>query len=95
MHCDGENSTAISLCSCSCYCLQFIYISREEMAAVAAFIKQRGRVAIAELAARSDELIDLEQKAGQLPAGLAGDVDDLFSPNGGGDAAPSLVDVTA
>ena len=41
-------------------CLQFIYISREEMAAVADFIRQRGRVAIAELAAKSDAFIDLE-----------------------------------
>lgn len=42
---------------------QFIYISPAEMEAVASFIKQRGRVAIAELAARSDELIDLEARA--------------------------------
>lgn len=46
------------------------------MAAVAAFIKQRGRVAIAELAAKSDTLIDLEGKAGLLPDDLA--ADDVF-----------------
>ena len=46
-------------------CLQFIYISREEMEAVASFMKQRGRVAIAELAAKSSQFIDLEEKAVQ------------------------------
>ena len=43
--------------------MQFIYISREEMEAVASFMKQRGRVAIAELAAKSSQFIDLEEKA--------------------------------
>ena len=33
---------------------QFIYISVEEMEAVAAFIRRKGRVAITELAAKSD-----------------------------------------
>ncbi|KAG2454668.1 hypothetical protein HYH02_000507 [Chlamydomonas schloesseri] len=42
---------------------KYIYISREEMGAVAAYIRQRGRVAIGELAARSAALIDLEPKA--------------------------------
>ncbi|KAK9864453.1 hypothetical protein WJX84_000241 [Apatococcus fuscideae] len=42
---------------------KFIYISREEMEAVASFMKQRGRVAIAELAAKSSQFIDLEEKA--------------------------------
>ena len=41
---------------------KFIYISRAEMAATAAFITSRGRVAIAELAAKSSALIDLEPK---------------------------------
>lgn len=31
---------------------KFIYISRDEMAAVAAFITRRGRVAVSELAAK-------------------------------------------
>lgn len=70
---------------------QFIYISREEMAAVAAFIKHRGRVAIAELAAKSDMLIDLESKAAQLPTDLA--ADDFF-PGADGDS-PAMVDVAA
>lgn len=41
---------------------KFIYISREEMAAVAGFVRSRGRVAIGELAAKSSTFIDLEQK---------------------------------
>ena len=35
------------------------------MEAVASFVKQRGRVAIAELAAKSSQFIDLEEKAVQ------------------------------
>ena len=42
---------------------QFIYISKEEMAAVAEFVKRRGRVAISELAAKSNTFIDLEARA--------------------------------
>ncbi|EDW85183.1 uncharacterized protein Dwil_GK14514 [Drosophila willistoni] len=38
---------------------KFIYISQEELAAVAKFIKQRGRVSIAELAESSNNLINL------------------------------------
>eukprot|EP00887_Chlorella_sp_A99_P002582 scaffold6.g2582.t1 len=38
---------------------KFIYISREEMEAAAVFIRARGRVAIAELAASSAEFLDL------------------------------------
>ncbi len=41
------------------------------MEAVASFMKQRGRVAIAELAAKSSQFIDLEEKAVQ-PAQLSG-----------------------
>jgi DDRGK domain-containing protein 1 len=65
--------------------VQFIYISRAEMEAVASFIKHRGRVAIAELAAKSDTLIDLELKAVQLPAD-----EDLFA-----DSSAVAVDVSA
>lgn len=43
--------------------IQFIYISTEEMAAVAEFVKRRGRVAISELAAKSNTFIDLEARA--------------------------------
>ena len=42
---------------------KYIYISPEEMQAVAEFVKARGRVAIAELAAKSAGLIDLDAKA--------------------------------
>ncbi|NXY24159.1 DDRGK protein, partial [Atrichornis clamosus] len=39
---------------------KFIYITAEEMAAVAQYIKQRGRVSIAELAQASNSLINLQ-----------------------------------
>lgn len=39
---------------------KFIYVSREEMAAVADFIRSNGRVAISALAAKSSAFIDLE-----------------------------------
>lgn len=38
---------------------KFIYVSQQEMEAVAKFIKQRGRVSIAELAENSNKLINL------------------------------------
>jgi hypothetical protein len=41
---------------------KFIYISREEMATVADYIKSKGRVAISELAAMSNQFIDLEER---------------------------------
>ena len=43
--------------------MQFIYISKEEMQAVADFIHRRGRISVAELAAKSNTFIDLEEKA--------------------------------
>ena len=46
--------------------MQFIYISKEEMEAVAEFIKRRGRVAISELAAKSNTFIDLEARASMV-----------------------------
>lgn len=39
---------------------KFIYITPEEMAAVAQYIKQRGRVSIAELVQASNSLINLQ-----------------------------------
>lgn len=39
---------------------KFIYISPEELQAVAKFIKQRGRVTISELAESSNTLINLQ-----------------------------------
>ena len=65
---------------------QFIYISVEEMEAVAAFIRRKGRVAITELAAKSDELIDLAPKDVE-PADAAGL--DVFA------AGPTLVEAAA
>lgn len=38
---------------------KFIYISKKELEAVAKFVKQRGRVSIAELAEHSNNLINL------------------------------------
>ena len=61
-----------------CMPMQFIYISREEMEAVAGFMKQKGRVAIAELAAKSSQFIDLEEKALQ-PAQLHLDLEEQES----------------
>ncbi len=49
-------------------CLQFIFISPEEMRAVAGFIRQRGRISIAELAQRSAAFIDLAPR-GEAPVG--------------------------
>ncbi|KAL4442126.1 hypothetical protein ABPG77_011387 [Micractinium sp. CCAP 211/92] len=46
---------------------KFIFISPEEMRAVADFICSRGRIAIAELAHRSNEFVDLEAR--ELGAG--------------------------
>lgn len=42
---------------------KFIYISQEEMRAVADFIKRTGRVSIAHLAQKSNEFVDLQPKA--------------------------------
>ena len=39
---------------------KFIYISQEELEAVAKFIKQRGRVSISEISDSSNSLINLE-----------------------------------
>lgn len=39
---------------------KFIFISEEELAAVATFIRQRGRVSIAELVSSSNSLINLQ-----------------------------------
>jgi hypothetical protein len=70
---------------------QFIYISVEEMEAVAAFIRRKGRVAIAELAAKSDELIDLSPKEVECAADAA--ALDVFGMSGA--AGPSLIEATA
>jgi hypothetical protein len=43
--------------------LQYIYITLEEMHAVAQHLTKQGRIRISELAAKSSSLIDLEPKA--------------------------------
>ena len=45
---------------------KFIYISEEELQAVADFIKKRGRVSIAELVSSSNTLINLQPENSQL-----------------------------
>ena len=41
---------------------KYIYISMEEMNAVADYIKRQGRVSISHLASKSNQFIDLEPK---------------------------------
>jgi len=67
---------------------KYIYISAEEMQAVARYVQTKGRVAIGELAARSDDLIDLEGKAAAAGAGDAGLVVDFDSMLLGGEVDP-------
>lgn len=55
---------------------KYIYISQEEMQAVADYIKREGRVSIAHLANMSNKFIDLEPKLPQFdeptnPDGIA------------------------
>ncbi|GBF89247.1 DDRGK domain-containing protein [Raphidocelis subcapitata] len=70
---------------------KFIHISAEEMAAVAEFVRKRGRVAIAELAARSGEFIDLEPHAATTAAGGAGADLDFDAVLGEADSGPAAV----
>lgn len=42
---------------------KYIYISLDEMKAVADYIKREGRVSISHLASQSNQFIDLEPKA--------------------------------
>ena len=55
-----QSSAGLDTCDIA---VQYIYISTEEMKAVAEYIKRRGRIAIGELAAKSNTFIDLEAKA--------------------------------
>eukprot|EP00884_Botryococcus_braunii_P000664 jgi/Botrbrau1/10599/Bobra.0358s0018.1 len=75
---------------------KFIYISREEMEKVADFIRARGRVAISELANRSNDFIDLEARQVAHSAesvDLDLDLDELQDPHAA--AAPKAVSVGA
>ncbi|GMH05716.1 hypothetical protein Nepgr_007556 [Nepenthes gracilis] len=51
---------------------KYIYISPEEMKAVADYIKRQGRVSISHLASKSNQFIDLEPKAAQFADEIAG-----------------------
>eukprot|EP00271_Cylindrocystis_brebissonii_P023587 TRINITY_DN9862_c0_g1_i2.p1 TRINITY_DN9862_c0_g1~~TRINITY_DN9862_c0_g1_i2.p1 ORF type:complete len:104 (+),score=10.57 TRINITY_DN9862_c0_g1_i2:150-461(+) len=53
---------------------KFIYISPEEMKAVADYIKRTGRVSIATLASKSNEFIDLEPKPVEITDELVDEV---------------------
>ena len=46
---------------------KFIFIAEEEQKAVATFIRQRGRVSIAELASASNSLINLQPESKTTP----------------------------
>lgn len=46
---------------------KFIYITAEEMTAVAQFIRQRGRVSITELAQATNKLINLNPETSPVP----------------------------
>ncbi len=50
---------------------KFIYISDDEMARVVAFINDRGRVSVAELAAASNQLITLKPVDNPVEATVA------------------------
>ncbi|XP_062991466.1 DDRGK domain-containing protein 1 [Elgaria multicarinata webbii] len=50
---------------------KFIYITPEEMTAVADFIRRRGRVSITELAQQSNSLINLQPEARAVTKGVA------------------------
>jgi len=58
---------------------KFIYISPEEMKAVADYIKRLGRVSISHLASKSNEFIDLEPKS--LPSDEIGFTLDADEPS--------------
>lgn len=51
---------------------KYIYISQEEMKAVADYIKRQGRVSISHLASKSNQFIDLEPKAVEFPEEISG-----------------------
>lgn len=69
---------------------KFIYISREEMKAVADYIKRLGRVSIAHLASKSNEFIDLEPKT--LETDMISCVQEIDEPSPSfGSVAPPIV----
>jgi hypothetical protein len=64
---------------------KYIYISPDEMQAVAKYINDKGRVAISELAAKSNTFIDLETQQSDVSIGAtpAIDFDSLLETEGG------------
>jgi hypothetical protein len=70
---------------------KFIYISKDEMEAVAAYIRRNGRISIAALAAQSNDLIDLEAKsANAVTAAGVGRSIDFDSMMGEAAAEPAI-----
>lgn len=57
---------------------KYIYISLEEMKAVADYIRREGRVSISHLASKSNQFIDLEPKS-QLPEDISSVEEIAFS----------------
>ncbi|XP_069779717.1 DDRGK domain-containing protein 1 isoform X2 [Narcine bancroftii] len=50
---------------------KFIYITEQELAAVAQFIRQQGRISIVELAQASNSLVNLNPDSGAIPESVA------------------------
>ena len=71
---------------------KFIYISPEEMKAVADYIKRLGRVSIAHLASKSNEFIDLEPKT--LETDMISCAEEIEEPHANIEAAPPAISVS-
>ncbi|KAK9812220.1 hypothetical protein WJX73_005008 [Symbiochloris irregularis] len=66
---------------------KYIFISMEEMTAVANYIRAKGRVAISELAAKSSQFIDLTARDVDAPATNEADLEaDIFGDGTGEDS---------
>ena len=53
---------------------KFIYITMEELEAVARFIRQNGRVSISDLAASSNKLINLDSETSSIARKFAAEI---------------------
>lgn len=58
---------------------KFIYITMEELEAVARYIRQNGRVSICDLAASSNRLINLDPDTSSLAKKIAAEVEDFVA----------------
>jgi len=57
---------------------KFIYVTMEELEAVARYIRQNGRVSIADLAASSNRLISLEQETSSVAKKMAAEATEMI-----------------